>query len=87
MKGEENMYCPKCSSDRVTVQAVNEITEKRKKGLVYWLLIGWWWEPLAWLFLTIPKIIIAIFGNKKKTKSVMKSYAVCQKCGYRWQLF
>ena len=54
------MTCPKCKSENIQVQAVNEVKEKRKKGLLYWLFIGWWWELIAWLFLTLPKLIIAI---------------------------
>lgn len=22
---------------------------KKKKGWVYWLCIGWWWEPIYWI--------------------------------------
>lgn len=64
------MTCPKCKSENIQVQTVNEVKEKRKKGCLYWLFIGWWWEPMAWLFLTLPKLIIAIFG--KHTKVVSK---------------
>lgn len=80
------MICPKCNSKNVTVHAVNEVREKKKKGWVYWLFIGWWWEPLAWIFLTIPKLIIACFGKKKKTVSKTVTYAVCQDCGHRWKV-
>lgn len=80
------MVCPKCNSNNVTVQAVNEITEKKKKGVIYWLLIGWWWEIFAWLFLTLPKLIVAIFSKKTKTVSKIKNFAVCQDCGHRWEV-
>lgn len=80
------MICPKCGSENVNVQAVTSIQQKRKKGVIYWIFIGWWWEPLAWIFLTIPKLIIALFGNHKKIVSKEKTVAVCQSCGHRWTI-
>ena len=78
------MKCPKCKSENVTIQVVTEVKEKKKKGVLYWIFIGFWWEPIAWLFLTLPKLIISLFS--KKTKTVTKKYkeAVCQSCGYSW---
>ena len=78
------MICPKCNSENVTVQAVS-ITKDKKKGLLYWLIVGWWWEPLLWLFLTIPMIFISLFGRKKTTTKV-QSMAVCQNCGNKWKV-
>ena len=78
------MKCPKCKSENVTVQVVTEVKEKKKKGVLYWICIGFWWEPLSWLFLTLPKLILSLFS--KKTKTVTKKYkeAVCQNCGHSW---
>lgn len=59
------MKCPKCGSENVNIQMVTEVKEKAKKGWLYWLFIGWWWEPIAWLFLTLPKLLIAIFGKNQ----------------------
>lgn len=79
------MYCPRCRSEKVTVQAVNVVSEeKKKKSLAYWLLIGWLWEPFAWLFLTLPKLLFAMFGKKTKIVSKTETYAVCQNCGNKW---
>jgi len=80
------MKCPKCGSENVTIQAVTEVKEKRKKGLLYWLFIGWWWELFAWIFLTLPKLLIALFSKKTKIKSKTRSVAVCQNCGKRWNV-
>lgn len=77
------MKCPKCNSENVTVQAVNEVKEKRKKGVLYWLFVGFWWEPLAWLFLTIPKLLFVNFGKHKKIISKTVTYSICQNCGYK----
>ena len=78
------MQCPKCGSNNVNVQAVS-IVKNKKHGCLYWLCVGWWLEPIMWLFLTLPWLIIKIFKpNKVKTK--VKGYAVCQDCGNRWQV-
>ena len=79
------MQCNKCGSNNVNVQAVSITKSKKHHGIVYWIFIGWWLEPIMWLFLTLPWLIIKIFKpNKVKTK--VKGYAVCQDCGNRWQV-
>lgn len=80
------MTCPKCGCENVAIQAVVITKEKKKKGLLYWLFIGWWWELFAWIFLTLPKLIIALFAKNTKTVSKEKTVAVCQSCGYKWDL-
>ena len=80
------MKCPKCGSENVNIQMVTDVKEKAKKGWLYWLFIGWWWEPIAWLFLTLPKLLIAIFGKKTKTVSKTHKEAVCQSCGHSWRV-
>jgi len=76
------MVCPRCRSENVIVQAVAHVKTKRH-GILYWIFIGWWLEPLLWLFLTLPMLIIRLFGSKKVTTKV-KSHAVCQTCGYNF---
>ena len=78
------MICPKCKSGNVNVQAVSELRRKRK-GVLYWLLIGWWLETLMWVFLTLPWLIVKIF-SPKKYKSRITNQAVCQNCGYGWKV-
>lgn len=80
------MKCAKCGSENVTVQVINEVKLKNKHhGVIWWLFIGWWWIPFKWLFLTIPALIIKIFGGKKQ-KAVNKTVTkcVCQNCGNTW---
>lgn len=79
------MNCPKCGSENVIIQAVTSVREKPKHGCIWWLLIGWWWEAFLWLFLTLPRLIVALFGGRRK-RIVSKTHteAVCQNCGYRW---
>lgn len=80
------MKCPKCGSENVTVQVVSETKLKeKKKGILYWLFIGWWWIPIKWLFLTLPALIVAIFKpTKYKTKTIHTTKCVCQNCGKMW---
>ena len=81
------MKCPKCGSENVNVQIVNEVKMKDvHHGIIWWLCVGWWWVPIKWLFFTLPALIFAIFGHKKQ-KAVNKSHkeCVCQNCGHSWR--
>jgi hypothetical protein len=78
------VVCKKCKSSNVNVQAVTEIKKKRK-GVLYWLFIGWWLEMIMWVFLTLPWLIIKIF-KPKEYKNKITSMAVCQDCGYSWRV-
>lgn len=79
------MVCKKCGSSNVSVQAVSHVNTK-KKGILYWLFIGWWFELLMWIFLTLPMLIFKLFGRSKKVKTKVKSHVVCQDCGYQYQI-
>lgn len=78
------MHCRKCGSPNVNVQAVSVVRNKHR-GVFYWLLFGWLIDLLLWIFLTIPRLLVALFGGKK-VKTTVHSEAVCQKCGYRWRV-
>lgn len=78
------MKCVKCGSENVTVQAVTTVKSK-KHGCIYWLFIGWWLEPIMWIFLTLPWLFIKIF-KPNKVKSKINSIAVCQNCGKHWKI-
>ena len=78
------MKCSKCGSENVNVQLVTKVKNK-KHGIIYWLFIGWWLEPVMWIFLTLPWLIIKIFKPKKVT-SKTHSQAVCQNCGHTWKV-
>ena len=77
------MVCKKCNSNNVAIQAVS-VSKRKRKGILYWLFIGWWLEIFMWLFLTLPWLIIKIF-KPKKHKDKITSMAVCQSCGYSWK--
>ncbi|HBJ1649379.1 hypothetical protein [Clostridium botulinum] len=78
------MKCKKCGSQNITVQAVTTLKNKHK-GIMYWLFVGWWLEMMLWLFLTIPKLIFELF-KPNRIKSKTHSEAVCQECGYKWEI-
>jgi transcription elongation factor Elf1 len=80
------MTCPKCGSENVTIQAVSvqKKTLKNKVGKwVYWLCFIWVFDLILWIFLTLPRLIIALFRRNKKT-TVIQSQAICQNCGNNW---
>ena len=81
------MVCPKCNSENVTVQVVNEVHMKNQhKGILWWLIVGWWWVPIKWVVFTLPALILAIFGHKKqKAVNKKKTMGACQQCGYTWE--
>lgn len=81
------MTCPKCKSDNVSFQIVNEVKLKNKHhGIFWWLLVSWWWIPIKWLVFTIPALFAAIFIPKnKKTVNKKVKMCVCQNCGNSWK--
>lgn len=80
------MKCPKCGSDNVNIQVINEQQLVVKHhGLLWWLCIGWWWIFVKWIFLTVPALLAAIFiGRRKKIINIQKTIHVCQTCGKTW---
>jgi len=82
------MICPKCKSENVTVQMVNEVKLKNKHhGIIWWLFIGWWWLFIKWFCLTIPALLAKIFIPKKqKAINKTRKMCVCQGCGYSWKV-
>ena len=82
------MVCPKCKSENVSVQVINEVEIKKKHhGVLWWIFVGWWWLPIKWLCFTLPALIFKIFGRKKqKVVNKQKTVCVCQNCGNRWEV-
>lgn len=78
------MQCRKCGSRDINIQMVTK-TKTKRKGILYWVFIGWWFEIIMWIFLTLPWLIIKIF-KPKKTKSKMYKMAICQNCGNSWRV-
>ena len=93
------MVCPKCGSTNVNVQQLETgsvgtsktTITKRRKGLLYWLFVGWW----IWIFKIFLLPFKILFGSKKKigsattisgTKNIFTTRAVCQECGHAWKV-
>ena len=81
------MKCPKCGSDNVNVQVINEVEIKNKRhNILWWIFVGIWWIPIKWLFFTLPALILKLFGHKKqKVKNIQKTMCTCQQCGNTWE--
>lgn len=81
------MQCPKCGSENVNVNVVTDVKSvKQHHGVLWWLCVGWWWVPFKWLFLTLPALIVKLFGGKKKVVSKQRTVACCQACGNTWDV-
>jgi len=61
------------------------ITNIKKKGCLYWLIIGWWLRPILWLYFFIPMLFLKLFG-RNKVQTNIQSTAVCQSCGNSWKV-
>lgn len=68
------MNCPKCGSNNVSVQAVNEVKGRGCLGSAIWILLAIF---TCGLILLIPLLT--------KSKGKTKTYAICQNCGHRWK--
>ena len=88
--GDNQLTCPVCGSNAVTVQVIQEqqgsktVTrtkakyKQKKHGFLWWLLIGWWWwffDLLLWVFL-FPFRFAAGLLRKKKYKKTETSVSV-----------
>lgn len=88
--------CPKCKSDNVNVQVVNEtdtrVVEKRH-GIIWWVCIGWWWKPIKWVLQLVLFGVFAVLywifkspRYKTVTRHQKESMTVCQDCGHTWEV-
>ena len=80
------MKCKKCASENVNVQTVGDVSSKG--GAIPF----WYWISFAWMIdLILYCCIIGFFGVNinhifKRTKTKIRSYVVCQDCGYSWEV-
>lgn len=76
--------CPKCGSENVTIQVVNENKlVKKHHSILWWCIIGFWFVPLMWCIFFVPKFFIKLFGlghKNYKIENITKKKAVCQNC-------
>ncbi len=82
------MTCPKCKSENVNIQVVNEVELKTKHHSIWWWMFwGWYWIPIKWLCFTLLALIVKLFSHKKqKAVNKQKSVAICQECGNKWEV-
>lgn len=84
------MNCPKCNSNNIFLQVINEsILKTKHRGIIWWLCIGWWFVPTMWIMFFVPKIIIKLFGLGHKRQKIVnrqKKVAICQVCGNTWDV-
>ena len=80
------MKCPRCGSTDVNVQIFSETEiRKKKKSVWYWIFVGWYLEPILWIFLTLPKLIWELIKPRRyKVETKTREIAVCQNCGKTW---
>ena len=82
------MTCPQCNSRNILIQNVtkSKLTEKRR-GALWWLLVGWWWAAVKWIVFTVPALILRLFRPKRYTiRQRFVTVCICQNCGKRWDL-
>ncbi len=95
--------CPRCGSENISYQreqmasfgaGTNKVViqqEKKSKGCLWWMCIGFWWVPMYWLL--IGWWWRPLFGGRTKSglnfnanKSINRTMAVCQNCGNSWKV-
>lgn len=52
-----NATCPKCGSQRC------ELKEKKTHGVAYWIFLGWWLEPIIWIFKLCAAFCVFFFWD------------------------
>lgn len=82
-KEKNKIVCKRCGSENIQVQKI-ATQVKKKKGLMYWS-VGWIIDLMLWIFLTLPRLIIAMF-KPNKTVTQTHTEAVCQNCGKSWRM-
>lgn len=97
------MACPKCGSENIAYQreqtgnigaGTNKVViqeAKKSRGCLYWLVIGWWWRPIYWLYWGLWKNLL--FDGKNRgglnihaNKTLNVTMAICQNCGHSWKI-
>ena len=77
------MVCPKCGNSSVTVtsEMVGGKTKKKRMGLL--------WRLGRMILMICTLGLWGIFGKKsgtEKTTYKNKTVAICQSCGYKWDV-
>lgn len=51
----------------------------KRRGILWWIFVGWWWYPYKWLFFTLPKTLIKKAAAPQAQKPPMKQEAARSK--------
>lgn len=76
---KSSVVCPKCGSNNVTFQLVNE--QKKRGCLVALIMI---FIKLILFFISFVIWLVSLIIPKSR-KSKTNKYAVCQNCGHSWK--
>lgn len=95
--------CQKCGSTNISYQreqtasfgaGTNKVViqqEKKSKGCLWWICIGFWWVPMYWIL--IGWWWKPLMGGRTKgglnfnaNKSINRTMAICQSCGNSWKV-
>lgn len=73
------MICPRCRSDRVSIQVITDSARTRKRGCL-------WGIGRLFLILCTCGLWLLIGRSKSKTKMQTHKEAICQNCGYSFHV-
>lgn len=80
------LTCTQCGSENISVQLINkQELHHDKPGCLWWAIIGWWWVPVKWIFLTLFAILLKVLRPKNKLVNRVEAHKVCNNCGHHWQ--
>lgn len=75
-----SVHCPKCGSNNVTFQLVQEQKKRGFFKFIFHLIIKF----ILLIFNLILWLISLLIPKARKTKT--SKYAICQNCGYSWKV-
>lgn len=94
------LKCPQCGSSAVKTEIFQEnrgsISAGHSSwhanpilpvshGILWWLVIGWWWRPLNWVFRLSASPIAGNSISGSTNITGYKKIFLCSDCGYSWE--
>lgn len=78
------MICPKCGSDKINVQIINDFKQKKRGCLT--ILFVFTIKLILFFFNIIIWLISLLIPKKQKIKVTQHKMAICQNCGHSWEI-
>lgn len=75
------MKCKNCGHE-MEVELLNEVKIKKGHSFMWWLLVGWWYKPMMYIFFGIFYLIFVLIFKKKKVVNKTKKVYICRNCGH-----